>query len=195
MENDVSSEPRETLSPERYLELERASESRNEFLDGKMFAMTGASARHNRIVLNAAVELQQQLGQTPCEIYASDMRVKVPAVGLYTYPDVVVVCEPPRTEDASADTLLNPRLIIEVLSPSTESYDRGKKFAHYRSLASLVEYVLISQSECRIEQFILQDDGKWVLYGENTDPEGSVELKSVACQLMLSRIYRRVEFE
>ena len=115
------------------------------------------------------------------------------ASGLYTYPDIAVVTEKPLFEDRYVDALLNPTLILEVLSDSTESYDRGKKFAHYRSIDSLVEYVLVSQSECRIEQYVRQPDGKW-LYTETTAPTRSVELRSIACRLSVSRVYHRIDF-
>ena len=130
----------------------------------------------------------------PCEVYALDMRTKISPVGIYAYPDVAAVCGEPAFEDANLDTLVNPDLIIEVLANSTESHDRGKKFAHYRTIDSLREYVLVSHAECRIERFLRQDDGKW-LYSENTDPDGSVELTSVTCRLSLSRVYHKIDLE
>ena len=127
----------------------------------------------------------------PCEVFVNDLRVKVSQTGLYT--DVIAVCGLPAFEDAEADTLLNPMLIIEVLSPSTESYDRGRKFAHYRRLPSLQEYILVSQTECRMEKYLKQDGGTW-LYSEHTDPTASIELPSMVCRLPIASVYHKVMF-
>jgi len=194
MEREVSTQPKVRITPEEYLALERRAEIRSEYFEGEMFAMSGVTREHARIVLNIATELNNQFADRPCEVYAVDLRTKVSPTGLYTYPDVVAVCGEPEFEDPMCDTLVNPQLIIEVLSDSTESYDRGKKFAHYRTIGSLREYVLVSQTECRIERFSRQDDGNW-LYTENTDSEGSMELTSVACRLSLARVYHKVDFE
>jgi Uma2 family endonuclease len=193
MENNVFSETKTQFTPEQYLELERKAETKSEYLNGEIFPMPGVSRAHSLIVGNLTLELGTQFMDRPCERHGPDMRVKVPATGLYTYPDIAALCGEPRFEDRHVDTLLNPQLIIEVLSESTESYDRGRKFAHYRSIESLLEYVLVSQEECRVEQYVRQDDGKW-LYTETTDPNALVELASVACRLSLSRLYRRVDF-
>ena len=139
----MSLQPKPRLTPEDYLALERSADFKSEYFDGEIFAMTGASEPHNTIVANTLSEIRQQLKKRPCKVYANDMRVKVDPTGLYTYPDVVVVCGKARLEDAHLDTLLNPTLIVEVLSDSTEAYDRGRKFEHYRKLESLAEYVLI----------------------------------------------------
>lgn len=182
------------MTEAEYLAFERASDIRHEYLDGHVYAMTGASRAHNLISTYTAASLINQLRGRPCEVYASDMRVRVSATGLYTYPDVTVVCGNPQFADSALDTLLNPVLVIEVLSPSTESYDRGKKFQHYRQLESLREYVLISQDSLRVERFLRQDDGTWLL----TDAAGldaSLELASVACTLALAEVYEKVTFE
>jgi Uma2 family endonuclease len=194
MENPVSTQPKPRITPEQYLALERKAEIKSEYLDGEMFAMSGATLEHTKIIVNLTRELSTKFLDRPCEVYSQDLRVKVSATGMYTYPDVAAVCEKPQLEDEHFDTLLNPQLIIEVLSESTESYDRGKKFAHYRTIASLNDYVLVSQAECRIERFSRQDDGTW-LYTECTDPDGSIELPSVACRLALSRVYHKIDFE
>jgi Uma2 family endonuclease len=193
MENNVSTQPRERITPEEYLELERRSEIKHEYLDGEMFAMPGVTRKHNLITLNIAADLNAQFLDRPCEVYGIDLRAKVRSTGLYTYPDIAVVCGQALFEDEREDTLMNPQVIIEVLSDSTESCDRGKKFAHYRVMESLREYLLVSQSECRVERFARQDDGNWI-YSETTDPNGSVELMSVASRLPLSRVYHRIEF-
>ena len=174
--------------------MERKAEIRSEYFNGEMFAMSGASREHAKIVANLTAELINQFRGRPCEVYPIDLRTKVSATGLYTYPDIAAVCGEPKFEDEHFDTLINPNLIIEVLSDSTELYDRGKKFAHYRTINSLREYVLVSQTECRIERFTRQDDGNW-LYAENTDPVGSIELTSVTCRLSLSLVYNKVDFE
>ena len=190
----MSSQTKTRFTPEEYLELERKAETKSEYLNGEIFPMPGVSRAHSLIVKNLTIELGTQFMDRPCEQHGPDMRVKIPASGLYTYPDIAALCGEPKFEDRQVDTLLNPQLIIEVLSDSTESYDRGRKFAHYRRIESLMEYVLVSQSECRIEQYLRQDHGKW-LYAETTDPNASVELTSVTCRLLLSRVYQKVAFE
>ncbi|HET9984232.1 MAG TPA: Uma2 family endonuclease [Longimicrobiales bacterium] len=182
-------EPR--ITPREYLERERSAEYRSEYVNGRVYAMTGASRAHNVITVNASRELSGQLGGRPCEVYASAMRVKVGPTGLYTYPDVVVVCGTPAFEDRHADTLLGPGVIIEVLSPSTAGYDRGEKFAHYRRLASLREYVLVSQDRMRVEHYARQGE-RWVLTELNA-PEHVVALESIGCTLRLGDLYERVE--
>jgi Uma2 family endonuclease len=178
---------------ESYLAFERASDIRHEYVHGEVYAMAGASLRHNVITSNIAASLGTQLRGKPCSAMSSDMRVKTPT-RLYGYPDVVVVCGEPQLDDKQyVDTLLNPTLIVEVLSPSTEAFDRGKKFTHYQSMASLQEYLLIAQDEARVEHFRRQPDGKWMLesFTELTD---SVGLPSIDCTLVLTDVYDRVEF-
>jgi Uma2 family endonuclease len=182
-------QPRMTAA--QYLAAERASRLKSELVNGLVYALAGASRVHNLIAGNAFGEIRAQLRGRPCEAYVNDMRVKVERTGMYTYPDVVALCEPPRFEDDHVDTLLNPSLLIEVLSPSTERYDRGEKFAHYRRIDSLREYVLIAQDPQRIEHF-RRDGDSWVLT-EVSDPDGSVELASVGCTLRLRDIYDRVD--
>lgn len=181
------------LSPEDYLTLERRSEAKHEYRDGEMIPMVGASRRHNLIVANLVRELSQQLKGRPCEVYPPDMRVKVDSTGLYTYPDVAVVCGEPRFEDAEVDTLLNPTLLVEVLSESTAEYDRGTKFAHYRKLDSLREYVIVSQRECLVEHYVRQPDGQW-LFSEVAQLETSIDLPSIDCNLPLGEIYDKVNW-
>jgi Uma2 family endonuclease len=186
------SEPNRRLSPEEYLALERQSETKHEFLNGEIFAMTGASLQHNRIVSNVGGLLYSQLHGRPCEFFLGDLRLRVDATGLYTYPDLVVVCgEPQLVADAELDTLLNPTLIIEVLSPSTEAYDRGKKFAHYRTIASLVEVVFISQEQVEVERYSRQSGGGWLLLEANR-LEDRLPLPAIGCELPLTAVYERV---
>ena len=144
-----------------YLRLERRAETRSEYFDGEMFAMAGGTRAHSSIATNLAGELRQLLKSTDCVVYNTDLRVKVEATGLLTYPDVSIVCGEQRFLDEQEDTLLNPAVIMEVLSDSTEAYDRGKKFEHYRQIPSCREYLLVGQKEPRIEQFTRQRDHEW----------------------------------
>jgi Uma2 family endonuclease len=190
----MSAVPQQVWTPESYLAFERESDTRHEYLAGEIFAMTGASENHNLITGNTLASLHTQLRRTPCRIYPSDMRLKVPAAGLYTYPDVTVVCgEPQFDEDEVPDTLLNPTVLIEVLSPSTENYDRGKKFQHYRTLESLQEYLLISQESARIEHYVRQGE-QW-LFSDAYRLEDVVKLPSIDCILALADVYEKVTFE
>ena len=182
------------ISPEEYLAQERKAEYKSEYLHGEIFAMSGASRKHNLITVNISRELSQQLRGKPCEAYVSDMRVKVRASGLYTYPDVVVVCGEPQFEDDHIDTLLNPTLLVEVLSPSTERYDRIAKTAYYRTVDSLKEHLLVSQDEMRLEQYLKQADGAWVLI-EHRSLDDVVELQSIECSLALEDVYDKVSFD
>jgi Uma2 family endonuclease len=188
----MATEPKAHFSPEEYLAFERQSDSRNEYLDGQIFAMTGASRRHNRIVLNVAFSFDTQLkGNKGCEVFANDMRVRVPVDNMYTYPDVVVTCGEPRFEDGEVDTLLNPLLIAEVLSKSTESYDRGNKFASYRTLPSFTEYLIVAQDRVHVEHSVRQPNGGWLLT-ETDDLQSSLALPSTGCTLLLADVYDRV---
>lgn len=180
------------VTPAEYLAAERKSASKSEYINGRVYAMAGASRLHNLIALNTASELRAQMRGRPCEAYVNDMRVKVERTGMYTYPDVIGLCEEPRFEDDEVDTLLNPTVIIEVLSPSTERYDRGEKFAHYRRLESLREYILISQEMPRIEHYRREGDS-WVLT-EVSAPDAALVIPSLSATLLLNDIYDRIEF-
>jgi Uma2 family endonuclease len=175
---------------EEYLALERSASYKSEFHDGQIYAMTGASRKHNLITINIARELSLQLKKRPCEAYINDMRVKAAQARSYHYPDIVVVCDAPQFEDAFVDTLLNPTLLVEVLSPSTEAYDRGGKFSHYRKIATLREYLLVSQDEAIIERYIRQGD-VWILT-EALGLEASMPLESIGCVLDLREVYDKV---
>jgi Uma2 family endonuclease len=189
----MSSLPQPRLTPEQYLVIERDAPCKSEYFDGAMFAMAGATREHNLICTNVTRELSQQLRGQPCETYAGDMRVKVAATGLYTYPDVVVVCGERQFEDGRRDTLLNPTMIVEVLSPSTAAYDRGDKFTHYQHLDSLREYLLIAQDQPRIEHYLRNDRQEW-LRSDALGPESTLRLTSTGCALKLSDVYERIEF-
>lgn len=180
------------FTPEEYLARERKALDKSEYHDGRIYAMPGASRKHNLITGNTLAELHVQLRNRVCEVYPSDMRVKVSSTGTYTYPDVVVVCEEPQFEDSYFDTLLNPTVLIEVLSPSTAAYDRGEKFASYQKLDSLCEYVLISQDRIRVEYYLRQQQ-TWDLT-EFHSLSDVFQLVSIACELSLQEIYAKVQF-
>ena len=176
-----------------YLAMERASAEKHEYLDGGIYAMAGASVRHNRITLNIGSELRSALRGSPCEAFPSDLRVRVSATGLYTYPDVSVVCGEPEFEDDAVDTLLNPTVLVEVLSPSTADYDRGAKFEHYRALPSVQEILLVDQDRVHVMHYRRQDDGTWLL-AETREIDDTIRLPSLDVELKLSETYARVEF-
>ena len=181
------------LTPEQYLEIERKADFKSEYFNGEMFAMSGARRPHVVITANASGQLYQQLRKRPCQAYPVDMRIRVAPSGLYTYPDVSVVCGEPQFLDEDQDTLLNPTVIIEVLSESTEAYDRGQKFELYRTVESLTEYLLISSRRISAELFTRQPDGRWMLTAK-TSLDDTIELQSIGCQLLLADLYEKVDF-
>ena len=184
-------QPNVYVSSQEYLALERQAAYKSEYIAGTIVAMSGASREHNLIVTNIVTSLGQQLRGRPCEVYANDMRVKMLASDLYVYPDVVVVCGTPQFEDSDLDTLLNPTLVIEVLSQSTECRDRGVKAQGYRLIDSLAEYLLIAQDRCRIEQYIRQADNQWLLVDFRALEE-TVDLVSLHSTLAIQDVYDRV---
>jgi len=188
----MSLQPKTFLTPEEYLAIERKAKYKSEYFNGEMFAMSGASPSHVLIVTNVVAELRGQLKQRPCTVYSTDLRLRVSPTGLYTYPDIVVVCGPPQFADNQKDMLVNPTLIVEVLSDSTKDYDRGEKFEHYRSLASFNEYLLIAQDRCHVERFVRQPDNRWLL-SETNQIEDSIRLSSIDCKLALTEVYDKVE--
>lgn len=185
------------LTPEEYITLERkaipdAEAVRSEYINGEIINMPGASFAHNLITNNISGELRARLKGSQYAVFANDMRISIPTARSYFYPDVGVVCEEPRFEDDVFDTLLNPVVIVEVLSPSTEAYDRGEKFAYYRQITPLQEYILVSQDQIRIEHYYRQER-QWIF----TDFEKHDEillLPSIQCELPLQEIYERVTF-
>jgi len=181
------------LTPAEYLELERRAEYKSEYLQGEMYAMAGASRRHSLIVTNLLREISQQLKGKSCEVHGGDLRLRVTAAGLYTYPDVVVACGEIQFADDQKDTILNPVLLIEVLSESTRDYDRGRKFQYYRTLLSLVEYLTVAQDEPHVEQWTRQNDGRWVLT-EFGKMSGIIPLVSIPGVLPLTEAYDKVEW-
>jgi Uma2 family endonuclease len=188
----MSSQANKRYTAEEYLALERQAECKSEYCAGDIFAMAGASRWHNLIVANVVRELSLQLKGRPCATYPSDMRVKISPTGLYTYPDITVVYGEAQFEDTQQDTLLNPTLIVEVLSESTEAYDRGGKFAHYRKLTSLIEYVLIAQTKPHVEHYVRQPDNRWLL-AEADSLHQTLHLPSIDCHLVLAEVYDKVD--
>lgn len=191
----MSAQALQQLTPQEYLELERRSETKHEFVNGEMFDMAGASRSHNLIVTNIVGELRSQLKGRRCEVYPNDMRVHIPDTGMYTYPDAVVACGTPRLTDDKRDTLLNPTALFEVLSSSTEAYDRGAKAAHYRRIASLRHYVLIAQDAPHIECYTRQDESRFWYLTEADGLDAEIALTEIACVLKLAEVYDKVEFD
>jgi Uma2 family endonuclease len=177
---------------EQYLAAERVAELKHEYIAGEVVAMAGATREHILITGNISQRLRNQLEGKPCETYSNDMRVRATPT-TYVYPDVVVVCEEPRFEDLEFDILLNPTVVIEVLSKSTEARDRGEKFSDYRANESVKEIIFVSQHRPRVEQYVRQANDKWTFH-EVTDPSGLIALGSIGCTLSLTEIYERVKF-
>jgi Uma2 family endonuclease len=199
------------ISPQEYLKRERASREKSEYFEGRIITMTGASMAHNRILINLIGEIGSVLKDKPCEILPSDMRVTVPSGKSYMYPDATIVCGGPEMEDNQFDTLKNPVVVFEILSPSTENHDRGRKFRYYRQIPSFREYVLIDSTECFVEVSRRQSyDGRYDLgydlkndlgndseddswkFESTADPNGHITLSSIQYSLSLKELYRNV---
>jgi Uma2 family endonuclease len=187
----MAANPKTTYTVEEYLAFERQSDTKHEFFAGEIVAMAGASFEHNLIVMNSGASLHAQLRGRHCAVLPSDQRLRVSPIGPLTYPDIMVVCGQPQFTDERPDTLLNPTVIIEVLSPSTEGDDRGRKAKHYRTLVSLKEYVLIAQDEYRIEHYVRAENGWW-RFIEATDLGAAIHLASIECTLSLADVYERI---
>jgi Uma2 family endonuclease len=190
----MSTIPFSQMTSKQYLEFERASPVKHEFFAGALRAMAGASEAHNLIASNMIRGLGNALSDRECRVYPGDMRIRIPRTGYYFYPDVSVVCGDPEFDDAERDVLLNPLVVIEVLSSSTERYDRGEKFRRYRRIPSLRDYVLISQELALVELHSRRDFNRWELT-EVEGVEGTVELPALQTALPLAEIYRQVTFE
>ena len=188
-------QPIQLLTPEQYLRRENDSSVRHEYYRGEVFAMAGGSPDHSLITANVSGELRSRLKGTPCRVYESNLRVRVPRTTLYTYPDVTVLCGERQFDplDVKKETVVNPALIVEVLSESTESWDRGGKFQNYRQIESLREYVLVSSDKPLVETFLRQADGTWI-YQAAAGPEATASLKSLGVQLPLAEAYAGAEF-
>jgi len=190
----MSSQRTTFISPEEYLAQERLADHKSEYFHGEVFAMSGASPRHVWITANVTAEFRQRLKAKPCRVSASDLRLRVTSAGLYTYPDVMVVCGEPQYAEDQQDTLLNPVLIVEVLSESTRDYDRGRKFQHYRKLPSLIEYLMIEQDEPHVEHWTRQRENHWD-FVEFDGLTQSLQLTSIGCNLPLTEIYDKIDFQ
>jgi Uma2 family endonuclease len=180
------------VTPEEYLARERLAESKSEYCDGEIFAMAGGSPEHSLISANILRELGQQLFEKPCRVYNSDLKVRATET-TYSYPDVTVVCGEPVFDDPDTDVLLNPTVIVEVLSETTEAWDRAGKFERYRERESLQEYLLVAQDRAHLERYARQPSGEWLLTIVD-GLDGSLSLPSIGCQLELARVYHMVEF-
>jgi Uma2 family endonuclease len=187
----MSSNPVSKLTEDQYLAIERAAEFRSEFVDGEMFAMSGGTMRHARLQGNLYGELYGRLGNSECSAFPSDFRVRVSVTGTYFYPDVSVVCGKPLLADEHEDILLNPAVIFEVPSPSSEKYDRGVKFQNCRTIESLKEYILVDQNRILIEQFTRQ--GSIWSFRDYQRLDQELAIDSLGVNLPLVRIYDRVE--
>lgn len=188
----MSAEPPDTRiwTAEEYLAWERLQPTKHEFFQGKIVAMPATTLAHGRVVVNIGAELRSALREKPCEVLISNMRIKVPATGLYTYPDALIVCGKAELEDEVRDTLLNPKVLVEVLSEESERYDRGKKLEQYRSIASLSEYILAAQDQVLVEHFSHQPDGSWLL--REARAGGRITLPSIDCTIEVDEIYLKV---
>lgn len=188
----MSAHAQSPLTEEEYFALDSAAEVRSEYYDGVMYAMAGGSPIHSLITANLTREVGLALKQRPCRVYVTDLRVRAKR-STYTYPDIAIVCGEPRFAENNKNTLINPTVLVEVLSPSTESHDRGLKFIRYRQLESLKEYVLVSQDQPRVETYVRQPSGSWLL-SEFTALDSSANFDSLDCKIPLAEIYHQVEF-
>ena len=186
----MSSSPNYYLSPEEYLTIERNAEFKSEYLDGVAYAMAGGSERHNLIAANVIIALGVQLRDRPCRVYPSDLKVRVPNSKRFFYPDVSVICGETLFADEKKDVILNPVLVVEVLSESTEAFDRGKKFSSYQQIESLREYLLVAQDEFVVEHYLRQENG-W-LYTKANGLDSALALPALNCRIALSDIYNKV---
>jgi Uma2 family endonuclease len=189
----IVSQPKIVITPEAYLVTERQSEIKSEYFYGEMFAMADISRKHNIILTNVVRMIGNQLMDRPCNVYSSDMKVKIEKLEKYSYPDIVISCEEERFADEHEDVLLTPWVIAEILSDSTEAYDRGLKFAHFQCIPSFKEYVLISQRFCRVEKYLRQNDTTW-LYCEYHDLNDIIPIEMIQCELSVKDIYAKIEF-
>lgn len=189
----MSTVPKPRLSLQEYLQIEEGADYKSEFLNGEIFAMSGGTPWHGVITVNAAALLRAQLRPKGCRVFSSDVRIAIPATGLYTYPDVSVVCGEPRFSPDDKNALVNPVVVVEVLSPATEAYDRGAKFGHYRNISSLAHYILIAADRIAVDVFTSTNDG-WLLTAA-TQPRDMARLSTVGAELSLADLYADVEFD
>jgi len=180
-------------TPEEYLSLERSADFKSEYLDGLIYAMAGSSPQHSAITANVIAIAVAALRGKPCQVFSSDLKVATDPHGLYAYPDLSIVCGEPQFHDEHQDVLTNPTVLVEVLSPSTEAYDRGRKFIQYQRIASLTDYILVAQEEPRLEHYARQGGNQWLL-SSAAGLDGSLAIGSLGCTLRLAEIYDKVRF-
>jgi Uma2 family endonuclease len=185
---------RKLYTPEEYLTLERAAVYKSEYLNGEIYAMSGGTPNHSEIAVSVGSELRTQLKRTPCHVFSSDLKIKTTSSSLFSYPDVSVICGQPQFHDAHQDVVTNPVVIVEVLSDSTEAYDRGRKFFQYRQIDTLMDYILISQKEPYIDHFTKHQDGRWAVTTV-VGLSSSLRIASIDCTLLLSEIYDKIVFD
>ena len=188
----MAANPTSFLTPEQYLELDRSSERRSEYHNGEMYPVETSGINHGRIQINLTVALERRLHDSPCQLVGPTVRVRIPGTKRYTYPDLIVACGDLQLEDSENDTLLNPRILFEVLSPSTRNLDQSVKFRLYRTIPSLQEYVMVWQDRMTIERYRRQDHPQW-LFDEVSGAGSILTLDSAGCSFPLSEIYSRVE--
>ncbi|HEX7318113.1 MAG TPA: Uma2 family endonuclease [Pyrinomonadaceae bacterium] len=191
----MAANPERRYTLEEYFELERTSEERFEFWDGEVFCMSGGSSAHERIIRSMLVHLTNRIGSRGCEAFTSNIRIKVPSAPPYRYADVSALCGEAQFEEiGGVEALVNPQLIVEVLSPSTEAYDRGDKFIHYKSIPTLREYLLVAQHRPHVTRLFKQEDGLWI-HTDVNDLESTLTLTSLDCELPVGEIYAGVSFD
>jgi Uma2 family endonuclease len=182
-----------TFTEEEYLDLERKGKYKSEFIEGQIYAMAGASPTHSLITANVIAHLVMHLKGNPCRVFSNDLKVRIGRAGNYYYPDLTVGCGQLQFHDEHEDVLLNPTIIVEVLSPSTEADDRGRKWIHYQQIESLTDYIMVSQNEPFIEHYSRQADGGWH-YESCADLAETLTIRSIDCQLSLADVYDKVDF-
>lgn len=190
----MQAETKKMYSPEEYLELEVNAEEKHEYIDGEIILMSGGTPNHNRIIGNFYVALHQGLKGQSCDVFFADQRLWIPQRRIYTYPDIMVVRGDLQFQEKRKDAITNPVAIAEVLSTSTQAFDRGEKFKVYRSIASFQEYVLIDQYSMHVERYYKQEQNQWI-FSEYDAPESILKLNSVPCEISLAELYDRVNFE
>lgn len=179
---------------EEYLELEDAAEYKSEYYQGEIFAIAGGSINHNQIIVNVVTQLNQAHPHHKCRSFATELKLWIKEIDFFSYPDLVIICDKPQFYPARTDIILNPLIIIEVLSKSTEAYDRGKKFQFYRSIPSFQEYILIDQYSVHIDQFYIDSQGKWTLRDYN-DIKDILKFSKIDFEIPLEKVYELVDFE
>lgn len=190
----MSAPAHEYMTTEQYFTFAETSEGKHEYYRGAVYAMTGGTARHNLIVANIIALLHGQLRATTCRVFPSDLRLKIEQTGLYTYPDVSVICGPIFFSDNRQDTVTNPVVLIEVLSPRTENYDRGRKFEHYRTIETLQEYIVVAQDRVHIEHYVRQDTSRW-LFVDFSAINQTVHVGAINCTVPVDIVYENIPFD